>query len=161
MEEDPRSRYTDYSCVTPLEHLTNDLETILKLWSKERMSAGQSDLAFERAHSIQFAPFGEVRIELYWPIESAMESVDSEEKLRHGSVDRASFLSSSTSDHSNASVRWGVDRFGSSAKAMCEWFGLARCLALFLPRSFGIVSSFIGPSSTPSSEDRARVRASS
>ena len=32
VEDDPRSRYMDYSCVTPLEQVSSDLEVVLREW---------------------------------------------------------------------------------------------------------------------------------
>mmetsp|Transcript_3120 Transcript_3120/g.4266 ORF Transcript_3120/g.4266 Transcript_3120/m.4266 type:complete len:767 (+) Transcript_3120:65-2365(+) len=130
VEDDPRSRYSDYSCVTPLEVLSNDIELIFRKWILR-----DTTTTHHWVEEPECSLFGtQIRIELY---SNPSKSLDEDEDAPFSS-------------------RFVADRSGSSAIHLCEWFGLEQCAAIFLTRETSMLRGW-SSSPHPSSGNKAKA----
>ena len=188
VEDDPRSRYTDFSCVTPLEHLSNDLEGVLRGWhlgtlfvdndaygshegpEDERRTTDDEDSA-AAATAERLSPrsssggggvwrravvscsglgsggggtaAGALELDLQLYARPCLRR----RRLRRRPSDSCSdsgaggcwggFLASGEEEDGLLAGRWRSERSlagGAAPEAICEWFGLRRCLVVLVPR---------------------------
>jgi hypothetical protein len=154
VEDDPRSRYSDFSCVTPLEQLINEIEQILiKTWRVRDHAGWKSGRSENVELRCPMLAEGAIRLELFAlpEIDASVSTVESADKAApdHWQLGPAE-------EEDALAARWGANRSGSTGQHLCEWFGARRGLAVFVPRCSSLLRGW-SSTSKPSPQDRARV----